>query len=276
MRTSEIPYTKDKLSYAGYSITVERKRVKVEEYNAENEVAVLKKNGRTIRAFDAVRHPLGAFTRIALAPVLGDGYLQLVVEQTGPRSWAYWVTALKPHFRIVFTNDYPVDHELRVEDRDGDGIPELLMTLNTFWFFDGLCGACSPRFDIAFKYDKKRGDFRPANHILKALCDTDGRLAEAEQTIKLWQSGNPDIISNPVRASELYSRVLIHALPLLYCGKESLGWSFFDRLYNLPDREVRKSRIKRTLRRDRVYRAIQNDLKRTRREASLHRARLSE
>jgi len=275
--TSEIPYTKDKrLSYAGYLITVERKRVKVEEFNAENEVAVLKKNGRIIGAFDAVRHPLGAFTRLALAPVLGDQYKQLVIEQTGPRAWACWVVALKPTFRVVFkSTEYPVDHELGAEDLDGDGVRELLMTLNTFWFFDGLCGACSPRFDIAFKYDQTRGGFRPANHILNGLCDTADQLAQAEQTIKLWQSENPDLISNPVKASELYSRVLVHALPLLYCGSENLGWSFFDRLYNLPDREVRKSRIKRTLRRDRVYRVIQNDLKRTSRQASLHRVRMS-
>lgn len=187
-----------------------------------------------------------------------------------------WVVALKPRFRVVFSNtEYPVDHELGAEDLDGDGVPELLLTLNTFGFFDGLCGACSPRFAIAFKYDKKRSGFRPANHILKGSWDTADQLTQAEQTIKLWQSENPDLISNPVKASELYSRLLIHALPLLYCGSEDLGWSFFDRLYNLPDGEVRKARIKRTLRRDRVYRVIQNDLERTRREASLHRARLS-
>jgi hypothetical protein len=277
VRTSEIPYTKDKrLSYAGYVITVERKRVKVEEFSAENEVAVLKKNGRIIRAFDAVRHPLGAFTRLALVPLLGDRYKQLIIEQTGPREWACWVMALKPHFRVIFDNtEYPVDHELGAEDLDGDGVPELLMTLNTFWFFDGLCGACSPRFAIAFKYDRNRGVFRPANHILKGLCETADQLAEAEQTIKLWQSQNTDLISNPIKASELYSKVLIHSLPLLYCGREALGWSFFNRLYNLPDRAVRKSRIKRTLRRDRVYRVIQFDLKRSRREASLHRAGVS-
>ena len=276
-RTSELPYTEHKrLSYAGYVVTVERKPVKVEEFNTENEVAVLKKDGRIIRAFDVIRHPLGAFTRLALVPILGDRSKQLVIEQTGPREWAYWVLALKPRLRVVFTNiDYPVDHELGTEDLDGDGRRELLMTLNTFWFFDGLCGACSPRFAIAFKYDKKRGDFRPANHILKGFCDSPRKLAEAEQAIKLWQTKNSDFVSNPIKASDLYSKVLLHALPLLYCGNENRGWSFFDRLYNLPDREVRKSRIKRTLGSDRVYRVIQNDLKRTRRQASLHRAQLS-
>jgi len=276
-RTSELPYTERKrLSYAGYVVTVERKPVKVEEFNAENEVAVLKKDGRIIKAFDAVRHPLGAFTRLALVPIVGDRYKQLVIEQTGPREWAYWVLALKPRRRVVFTNiDYPVDHELGAEDLDGDRVPELVLTLNTFWFFDGLCGACSPRFAIAFKYDQRRGDFRPANHILKGFCDTDDQVRKAEETIKLWRDENPDLVSNPIKASELYSRVLVHALPLLYCGKENLGWSFFDRLYNLPDREVRKSRIKRTLGSDRVYRVIQNDLKRIRRQASLHRTQLS-
>lgn len=276
-RTSELPYTERKrLSYAGYVVTVERKPVKVEGFNAENEVAVLKKDGKIIKAFDAVRHPLGAFTRLALVPILGDRHKQLVIEQTGPREWAYWVVALKPRPRVVFTNlDYPVDHELGAEDLDGDRVRELVLTLSTFWFFDGLCGACSPRFAIAFKYDQKRRDFRPANHILKGFCDTDDQVRKAEETIKLWRNENPDLVSNPIKASELYSRVLVHALPLIYCGRENLGWSFFDRLYNLPDREVRKSTIKGTLRRDRVYRVIQNDLKRNRRQASLHRARLS-
>ena len=154
------------------------------------------------------------------------------------------------------------------------GVSELFMALHTFWFFDGLCGACSPNFDIAFKYDTKRGIFRPANHVVKGSCDTADELIQAEQRIRVWQSENPDLISNPIKASDLYSKVLIHSLPMIYCGNEKLGWSFFDRLYNLPDREVRKSRIKRTLRRDRVYRVIQFDLKQIRREASLHRVRV--
>jgi hypothetical protein len=184
--------------------------------------------------------------------------------------------ALKPRFRVIFNStDYDVGHELEADDVDGDGTSELFMALHTFWFFDGLCGACSPNFAIAFKYDRKRGIFRPANHVVKGSCDTADELIQAEQKIKVWQSENPDLISNPIKASDLYSKVLIHSLPLIYCGSEDLGWSFFDRLYNLPDREVRKSTIKSTLRRDRVYRVIQIDLKRTSREASLHRARLS-
>ena len=55
----EIPYTKSSLSYAGYVIAIKTKKVRVEEFTAENEVAVLKKNDKVIREFDAVRHPLG-------------------------------------------------------------------------------------------------------------------------------------------------------------------------------------------------------------------------
>jgi len=268
----EIPYTKHRLSYAGYVITIKPKQVRVEEDIAESEVAVLKKNGKVIREFDAVRHPLGGYTQIALVSVLGDGNKQLIVEQSGPGDGVSWVVALKPHFQILFTNSaYPLDAaEMGVKDLDGDGTLELLLGLTTFEFLDGLCRACSPRFAIAFKYDKRRASFRPANHLVKGLCDTADELAKAEQMIKLWQSENSDLNSNPVKAMELYSKVLIHALPLVYCGSESIGWSFFDRLYNLPDREVRKSRIKRTLGRDRVYREIQNNLSRTRRQASLH------
>jgi hypothetical protein len=267
----EIPYTKNRLSFAGYVITIKPKQVRGEDYIAENEVAVLKKNGKVIREFDAVRHPLGGYTKLALVSVLGNRTKQLIVEQTGPREWAYWVVALKPHFRVVFTNtDYPLDHEPEIKDLDSDGLPELLMTLNTFWFFDGLCGACSPRFAVALKYDKRRRSFRPANHLMKGLCDTPEELAQAEQKIRSWQSENPDINSNQSKAMDLYSKVLEHALPLIYCGKEDLGWSFFDRLYNLPDREIRKSTIKGTLKHDRVYREIQNDLRRIRRKTSLH------
>lgn len=276
-KASEIQYTKDKrLSYAGYEITIDRRLVNVDGYKAENETAVVKKKGRIIRVFDVVRHPLGAEARLGLAPALGDGHSQLVIEQTGLREWAYWVIALEPRFRIIFDSTlYPVDQELRVEDIDGDGVGELVMSLNTFWFFDGLCSSCSPRFAIAFKYDKIRGAFRPANHVLKGFCDSREELIQAEQKLKVWESENPDFISKPIKASELYTRVLTHSLPLTYCGSEKLGWSFFDRLYTLPDREVRKSRIKRMLRHDRVYRAIQFDLRRIRRAPSVHRARMS-
>jgi len=276
-KTSEIPYTKDRrLSYGGYLIMIERRLVNVEGFVADVERAVLKKKGRIIAVFDRVRDPHGASIALALAPVVGDRHRQLVVEQTGPRQWAYWVVALKPRFRVIFNSaDYGVGHELEANDVDGDGTSELFMTLHTFWFFDGLCGACSPNFAIAFKYDQRRGVFRPANHTVKGLCYTADELIQAEQKIRVWQGDNPDFISTPIKTSELYSKVLIYALPMIYCGREDLGWSFFDRLYNLPDRAVRKSRIKRTLRRDRVYRAIQNDLERTRREASLHRARVS-
>ena len=273
-----IPYTKKRrLSYAGYLITIEHKRVNVEGFSPDNEVAVVKKNGRILGVFDAVRNPLGAFTRLALVSLLGDREKQLVIEQTGPREWAHWIVALKPRFHVVFDNlHYPVDHELGIEDRDGDGVPEVLTTLSTFWFFDGLCGACSPRFTIAFKYDRQRSVFWPANHLVKGLCDSRDELIEAERKIKAWQRKNPDYGSDPIKASDLYSKVLIHSLPLIYCGNGSLGWSFFDRLYNLPDRAVRKLRIKRALRSDRVFRLIQNDLTRTRRDASLYRARLSD
>ena len=129
LTSSEIPYTKDKLSYAGYSITVEHRTVRVEEFSADNEIAVVKKNGHTIGVYDAVRHPLGAFTKLALVPVLGDRYTQLVIEQTGPREWAYWVIALKPSFRVVFSNMYyPVDHEINLEDLDADGIQSKLLS----------------------------------------------------------------------------------------------------------------------------------------------------
>lgn len=276
-RASEIPYTEEKsLSYAGYQISVEQRRVNVEGIAAEIEVAILKKKGRIIRVFDEVRNPTGALARFALVPVLGDPHKQLIIEQTGPREWAYWVVALRPRFRVIFkSTDYDVGHELEAEDLDGDGTRELVMALHTYWFFDGLCGACSPLFGIAFKYDRRLGVFRPANHVLKGFCVTADHLNQAEQEIKVWRSENTDIGSNPIKASDLYSKVLRYSLPLIYCGNGSRGWSFFDRLYNLPDRQIRKSRIRKALRHDRVYRVVQFDLKYTRRKASLHRAQLS-
>jgi hypothetical protein len=125
-----------------------------------------------------------------------------------------------------------------------------------------------------FRYDKRRGVWRPANHLLRGFCKTPTELIQEEQKIKTWQSENSDYISNPIKAFELYSQVLRHSLPLIYCGREDLGWSFFDRLYNLPDREIRKSTIREKLRSDRVYRVIQFDIK-GRRNASMHRARMS-
>ena len=209
--------------------------------------------------------------------MLGGPDKQLIIEQTGPREWAYWVVALGPRFRVIFkSGNYDVGHELGAEDLDGDGTRELIMDVETFWFFDGLCGACSPRFPIGFRYDRERGGYFLASRLLERFCDSAEKLNQAEQEIKLWKSANVDFVSDPIKASDLYSKVLWHSLPLIYCGKESLGWSFFDRLYNLPDREVRKARIKRTLRRDRIYRAIRDEIQRDRSDAALHRARVSD
>jgi hypothetical protein len=230
----EIVYeTRNLLRYGGYNIRKLSKTVRLREVGWQGltnvEYAVIKKNDSVIAKFDVLRHPLGTSARIGLFSFLGGSRKQLVIEQTLPRAWAYWIVDLAPPLRVVYdSTKYNLGHELSPEDIDGDGTYEFWQSLFTFWFFDRLCGACSPRIGIIFKYDPKTKKYLPANHlfqqrVLEGIKEDIARVEQVNKTTDFTTSQDP--------GGEYLSKVMMVIIPYIYAGKEKEAWSFYDREY---------------------------------------------
>lgn len=144
------------LNYAGYEIRAKKVEMRYRESRrpADDEYVEVKKNKSLLAKFDRCRDPMGTFARIGLFPFLGGSEKQLIVEQTMLRDWCYWIVSWSPGFRVIYDSaKYDVDGELSPEDIDKDGVYEFWQRLRTFWFFEHMCGACSPHIGIIFKYD---------------------------------------------------------------------------------------------------------------------------
>lgn len=241
-------------NYKDYEISLRKKEVRVEDSSRLSPVSyvVVKKGDRVVATFDQLRYSLGTFARFALFKLTGDDDPQVIAEQTINRGWGYWIATLSPKFQLLFNSTkYDVYGELSPIDVDKDGTHEFVMALTTFWFFDGLCGACSPRIRIIFKFDKSAKEYYPANHlfsdfVLKDIADDISQVGTAKS--KPEKEGGDQ--------HSIYAAVLRVVVEYLYAGKEKEAWDFFDREYNYPDKQTRKARITGTLRKDSVYKVI--------------------
>jgi hypothetical protein len=96
--------------------------------------------------------------------------------------------------------------------------------------------------DIVFKYDAKRQEYLPANQLLQSYS-----LAGINDVIKALDKSD---------AHKLESEVLFIVLRYIYAGKRSEAWSFYNREYNLSDKERLRRKILAVLRDEPVYRFL--------------------
>jgi hypothetical protein len=116
-----------------------------------------------------------------------------------------------------------VDRELQYADLDGDGVYEISQAVPAFVFFEDLTNATSHLIDVAFKYDPKTRQYLPANQILQPYS-----LAGIEDEINGLDKSD---------THKFTSDVLLIVLRYIYAGKRKEAWSFYNREYNLPDKE---------------------------------------
>ena len=169
------------------------------------------------------------------------------------RDWCYWIATLSPGFRIIYdSGKYSVDGDLAPEDIDKDGIYEFWQRLETFWFFEHMCGACSPRIGIPFKYDKAARRYVPASHLFpsRVLDNIETSVAKVQETNRTLVSPKPDA------SGQYLSHILSVVVPYIYAGKQREAWSFYDAEYRLNDKTEMKKKIRSQLARCSVYRYI--------------------
>jgi hypothetical protein len=255
-----VPKDQKRFSYNGYTLikTVKKVWVKEERRDAPIEVphSVLKRAGKTIKKFEfndfSFTSPDFGWLNSSAHPAK-----HILVGQTEPRSGRFWVIRLAPYYRVLFdTNNFAGSRqELWVEDIDKDGMNELkVVTYGSISIGLSYNLLCTPQPLVIFKYDKRADRYLPANHLLEsyALGGIEERIAQFQPAFEKLSFTDNQAMQECVDLrffTELF-------LDFIYAGKEHEAWAFFDKYYNLPDRNTRKASIKADLRRDPIYRFI--------------------
>jgi hypothetical protein len=255
----KIAVKEDKLSYKGYDLI--RLNKKAHYVNKEANInrtidvsyAVLKKKGKTVAVIDKIQASVGNDTKFGTFPLLKDKEKQLIIEQTSNRWWEYWIADVSLNFRLIYdSTKYRVGHDLAALDINKDGTYELIQSLHTFWFFDRLCGSCSPNIGIVFKYDERVGKYLPANQLFPQYA-----LEGIEENIRAVQSFNSRTdFTKFTDTGEYLGNVLNVVIPYLYAAKVKEAWSFYDAEYRLADKVEMQAKLKAQLNRCAVYQAI--------------------
>ena len=246
----------DRLTYHGYIVKRLYKTVKVDDWqngrerakSLEVSYAALVHNGKVLARFDdGIYHPMGNSTTFGLFSLLGTYTKQLVVAQSIWRGGSYWLVSLAPRFQVIYrSREWSISTEpIRAVDVDHDGVDEILQHVPAFYALqDKLAISQIPLPEVIFKYDAQAARYLPANTFHK-----DYLLRKIEESKKE--------ISEPSKPNFNHlADVLNVALCFVYAGEEKEGWSFYDRVYQLPDKEEVRARVLALLRDEPVYQFI--------------------
>lgn len=234
----------DSLEYRGYKVSKEY------DSRADRWKIIIKKGGQVVavnRDGDGRRES----SCFGLYPVLGGRAQQLMTAQTSGGMhccYSYRIYDLSPAFRLLFDGDtYPIGDgfdELEFVDLDGDGVQEFTQRDMTFDYWDGMGYPSSPQPKIVFQYDPQAKKFYPANKKFSAYL-----LKDVDDDIKALDSDDP---------AQYWVSGLEITLRYIYAGKERKGWKLYDRTFGvkLYEKDRMKTKLKRTLMSDRVYRFL--------------------
>lgn len=241
----------DRLAYRGYVIE------KAQDKGEESWSAALKKGSQTVAKFEGGWNK--EWTNFGLFPFISQEPKQLVVEQYSGGAhccYSYWIYDLSATARLLFeSGKYGTGNQLTPLDINSDGASELKHYVMAFDYFH-TSHASSVFPQAIFAYDKKAGEYRPANRSYQAYV-----LGGLETDIKELETIKAE--ANPGR-DDLYterhfSAVLQVTLKYIYAGKREEGWAFFNREYKTHEgisREKMRSEIEETLREEPVYKYI--------------------
>jgi hypothetical protein len=248
----EIFTKEDRLAYRGYVIE------KSQDVGEESWSASLKRGNKEVAKFSGGWNR--EWTSFGLFPFISREPRQLVVEQYSGGAhccYSYWVYELDASApRLLFDNSkYGTGNQLMHLDMDSDGMAELTHSVMAFDYFH-MSHASSVFPQAVFAYDKKAGEYRPANrgfsHIILSTINDDIRAVKM-----LKEEGNPD--NDETYSERYFSAVLQVTLNNIYAGRQEEGWEFFNREYRTHEgisRERMRAEIEETLRGEPVYKYI--------------------
>jgi hypothetical protein len=237
---------RDRLVYHGYEITRSAKP------GAESWTITIKKNGKTVERFEIGDTWSKDWARIGLFNFLGGRRKQLIVEEyTGGMHccWQYRIIDLSPTYRVLYdSNDWDVGYPLKPVDLNKDGVFEFTQSVMAFDNFY-LSHARSPFPDAIFKYDKKSGEYLPANPLFPGKV-TKNLKADLVEVARLSRN----LYSTDVYGHEEYVAATLRAfLKRVYAGRETQAWAFFDAEYKLDNKQELRSAIREALRGCLIY-----------------------
>ena len=245
----------DRLAYHGYLVKRLYKIVKVDNWqnwrerakSLEVSYAALVHNGKVLTRFDdGVYHPIGNSTNFGLFSLLGVHTKQLLVAQSIWRSSSYWLVNLAADSQVIYrSQEWSISTEpIRAVDADHDGVDEILQHVPAFYALqDKLAISQIPLPEVIFKYDAQAAKYLPANTLHK-----DYLLRDIEESKR---------ISEPSKTNfQHLADVLNVTLRFVYAGEEKEGWLFYDRVYQLPDKEEVRVRVLALLKDEPVYQFI--------------------
>lgn len=242
----------DSLSYKGYVIE------KAQDKGEESWSAAMRKGNQTLAKFELGWNK--EWTNFGLFPFVSQEPKQLVVEQYSGGAhccYSYWIYDLSGHAeRLLFgSGKYGTGNHLYPVDIDADGAFELKHSVMAFDYFH-MSHASSVFPQAIFAYDKKAGEYRPANRSFSAHA-LKGIEADIKELEKVKAEGNAD--KDEIYTELHFSAVLQVTLKYIYAGKQDEGWSFFNREYRTHEgisKEKMRAEIEETLREEPVYKYI--------------------
>ncbi|HVS81602.1 MAG TPA: hypothetical protein VHE60_07690 [Pyrinomonadaceae bacterium] len=214
--------------------------------------AVLKRKGIVLAKFDDnIYFGMGNDTRFGLFSFLDGPTKQLVISQDIFRGGTQWIISLSPQPRIIFDGpDWAVGREgddMRTIDLDHDGVFEISVPITDFYDFqDKLPIARIPLPEIIFKYDARAMKYVPANPFFESYALHGISDLEVEKSTDEFDQR---------------AMALENLLAFIYVGKQNQAWDFYNRSYNLSDKEEIRRRVKAILIRQPVYKFIYNLLR---------------
>jgi hypothetical protein len=239
----------DRLVYQGYEITRSAKPV------ADSWIITIKKNGKIVERFEVGDMVSKDWAKIGLFNFLAGQRKQLIIEEYtggGHCCWRYMIIDLSPTYRVLYDgNDWDVGYPLKPVDLDKDGVFEFTQSVITFDYFY-LSHARSPFPNAIFKYDKKAGEYLPANRLFPGEVTRNLKAALAE-VARLSRN----LYSSNVYGREEYVAATLRAfLMRVYAGRETQAWTFFDTEYKLDNKQELRSDLRKRLRGCSIYNYI--------------------
>jgi hypothetical protein len=248
----DLAYDQEQMAYEDYVVRKQYRRAKEYGFSSPEWIdvsyAIVERNHKRISKLDAdIYFGLGNTTTFGFAPLLGGDTKQLIVSQDVSRGGKQWIARLRPGYKVIFDGPaWQVGREIydmQAIDLDGDGAQEITVPITDFYdFMDKMYIGEIPLPTIIFRYDAEKDQYFPANPIFSNYA-----LKDSAEIRQQFENDN-----KPLSASKNLGVLLDY----VYAGQEEKGWEFFDRHYNLPDKKEFKTRVRKLLRSQPVYRYL--------------------
>ncbi len=263
-KVKNFSFDKDQPNFAfnDYTFATHDKRVRFKdggmEIEAEQSDIVVMRAGKVVRRFEGMSYGAGVATRFGAFSFLGSAEEQVIIEQTINRGNYYWILDVADAPRVLYNGS-----AFGMVDLDGNSTIELVGRIEAFWFFYHLNNTNSPFPTAVFKYDKQAKKYLLANRQFASyvLSDVDEAtsIVEAKRPTSEQQKESVLYGSGMVpdhKHADYLGAVLSVMLDYIYAGREAEGWEFYEREYNLSDKEKLRRKIKSHLAGDKVYKQL--------------------